>query len=171
MRVLALDLSQSVGWCAGDGTPARTQFGTFRMQEHKADLGEMGHVYMDWLADKLTEFEPDLVALESAFMRGSSTYQQFGLGFVTHAIAARRGIARFEVTPTALKQFVTGFGAAGKDPVMLAMRNRGFSVADDHQGDAAAVMLFAIDRKRMEQAESAAPARKTTVVIPRKRQA
>jgi len=43
-----------------------------------------------------------------------------------------------------IKQFITGKGNSDKATVMAAVRSRGYSVKDDNEADAVAILLWAI---------------------------
>jgi Holliday junction resolvasome RuvABC endonuclease subunit len=56
-----------------------------------------------------------------------------------------RSIAYQGVPVGTIKRFITGKGNAEKQPVIEAVRARGFSPADDNEADAIAILLWAIE--------------------------
>ena len=46
-----------------------------------------------------------------------------------------------------IKRFITGRGNADKAAVMSAVRERGYSPADDNEADAIAILLWALETR------------------------
>jgi Holliday junction resolvasome RuvABC endonuclease subunit len=59
--------------------------------------------------------------------------------------AARHPLSRCPVGT--IKRHITGKGNADKQAVIAAVRERGFSPADDNEADAIAILLWAIDTR------------------------
>jgi Holliday junction resolvasome RuvABC endonuclease subunit len=146
MRVLALDIALSTGWAAGDGTKEGTTYGTHLFAGMNTDLGRLSHFFAQWVADKITEWEPDLLAIERGFFRGPASYQLSGMIWDAHRVAYIRGVPRVEYTPLAIKKFITGTAKADKDAVFDAVWAHAFPVRTDHEADALALLLLALDR-------------------------
>lgn len=63
------------------------------------------------------------------------------------AWAELRGIPYEGVPVGTIKRFATGKGNANKAAMIEAIRQRGFSPADDNEADALALLLWALDAK------------------------
>jgi Holliday junction resolvasome RuvABC endonuclease subunit len=155
LRVLALDIATSVGFAAGDGTRAATWYGTHRLTRGD-DLGRLSHLFGLWLADQITTWEPELIAIERGFFRGPASYQLSGMIWDAHRIAYIRGVPRVEYPPLSIKKFITGTAKADKDAVIAAVNKRGFGNLgprlSDHEADAIALLLLALDRAQQKEA-------------------
>jgi Holliday junction resolvasome RuvABC endonuclease subunit len=152
MRVLALDIATNVGWAAGDGTKYYTVYGSHSFWSAERDHGALSYRFCLWLADKITEWQPDLVAIERGFFRGPMSYHLTGLVWDANRTAYTRGIPRVEYPPTTIKKFITGSGKSDKHDVMTAVADRGFRPETDHEADAIALLLLALDRAQQKEA-------------------
>jgi Holliday junction resolvasome RuvABC endonuclease subunit len=147
MRVLALDIATNVGWAAGDGTDIGTTCGALTFGGFAHDYGWMSHSFSNWLADQITTWEPELVAIERGFFRGPMSYHLSGMIWDAHRVAYVRGIPRVEYAPLAIKKFIAGTAKASKGDVINAVFQRlGKRVRNDHEADAIALLLLALDR-------------------------
>jgi crossover junction endodeoxyribonuclease RuvC len=151
LRVLALDIATNVGWAVGDGTPRGTHCDTRRLTG-TSDLGRMSHHFGIFLADQITTWEPDLIAIERGFFRGPMSYHLSGLIWDAHRIGYVRGVPRVEFPPSTIKKFICGSGKASKDDVQIEVIRRGFYPVNDHESDAIALLLLALDRAQTKVA-------------------
>lgn len=103
-----------------------------------------------WLIEMLTVLQPDILAFESPIVvprrdgRGSdenNVRRLIGIVSIAELVAARRGIRCYEVHNQTSKAFVGASVRKDKNAMIVAMTNRGFSVADHNQADAAALGL------------------------------
>jgi Holliday junction resolvasome RuvABC endonuclease subunit len=151
MRVLALDIATNVGWAVGDGSRQGTHCGTQRLNS-AGDLGRMSHYFGLFLADLITTWEPDLIAIERGFFRGPMSYHLTGLIWDAHRVGYVRGVPRVEFPPATIKKFICGSGKASKDDVLTEIIVRGFYPHNDHEADALALLLLALDRAQQKEA-------------------
>lgn len=139
MKVLALDIATKTGW----SLPHKS--GTFDMKaelEATRDWGRITYLFHGWLADMLGEYQPDLVAIESPVLRGSSTVLLVGLCQTAHSVAYSHQIPRTERTPQAIKKHVTGHHVATKDKMVEAVRALGHEPQTNDAADAIALRLL-----------------------------
>lgn len=164
MRVLALDIASSCGWCIG-GPGATPRFGTFKVPPALTpdDLGRRGAAFSNWLSDFVTVDRPNLIAFEAPISSAGLTNMQtirmlYGLAFVAEMIAHIRGIDCEEANLQSVRKYFCGRGNAKKpDVISECVNGRGWNIADDHQADAGAVWAYVMagrgfDRRPLERA-------------------
>lgn len=86
----------------------------------------------------MDQFRPDLVVFENyALSRVQGMVELVEMGTVLRREVGRRGIPIMEVSPSALKKFATGNGAAKKPQVIAAVKALwGFETKNSDQADA-----------------------------------
>jgi Holliday junction resolvasome RuvABC endonuclease subunit len=151
MTVLALDLSSTVGWCAGPkpGRDGSVRFGSWRLGK---TLAERFVGYENELLKAIIAHQPTLVLMEAPLPanRQASTHvarQQFGLAAVTEAVCYRQGVECREQRADDVRKAMLGrarFGASEetKRQVIRWCLARGWNVRDDHAADAAVLYAF-----------------------------
>ncbi|MBN2379816.1 crossover junction endodeoxyribonuclease RuvC [candidate division WOR-3 bacterium] len=97
----------------------------------------------------IDSFRPQLLALESAFIRRDAPQTGLSLGKVLGVViltAHRKRLKLQEVTPREVKETLTGYGNATKEQIERAVKVR-FKLKEplrpDHVADAAAIALTA----------------------------
>ena len=145
--VLALDLGTHTGWAVRqcDGsivsgtqhfTPSRFEGGGMRFLRFK-----------HWLTETKRASETiDAVFFEEVRRHvGVDAAHAYG-GFLAHLTAwcEHHSIPYRGVPVATIKKHATGKGNADKDAVIAAMRNKGFSSADDNEADALALLDWAL---------------------------
>jgi Holliday junction resolvasome RuvABC endonuclease subunit len=174
MPILALDLSTSVGWAIfaqPDRKPMHV--GTYKVAkgESQDDYGARTFDLETWLEMMIKRYMPDVIAFESpfipmgrpAFPAGGKFGQtldpddkpfvttqhtlrlQISLANTIELTAARRGIRCLEVASVSAKKALTGSGRSPKDHMIVAAKDRGWDVKNNHEADAGGVGLVAID--------------------------
>lgn len=163
MRVLALDQSiAKTGWALADSTatPPVICFGRIITPKREI-IGERLVVIRDALNSLLDEHKPDLVTFEDPFVphQGTKTGSQevsdalrFVLGLV-HVATAERSIPMEHYHTATWRVWLTGYGRAPKGSadgfmkrqVLLSVRARGYKPADDNEGDAIGMALYAVN--------------------------
>jgi Holliday junction resolvasome RuvABC endonuclease subunit len=134
--ILAIDPGMRTGWALSDGNCGTTDF------RHCGDIGALCDEFCDWLADRITVYEPRALVLERPFGRAAFTSDLPAvLVGVAHMIAHRRGVARHELTASAIKKAVTGSGRASKNDVIIAVGREGWDPDTDHAADACAALM------------------------------
>ena len=108
-----------------------------------------------WLNGMLDVMQPDIFAFESPIVvprrdgRGSdenNVRRLIGIVSVAELICARRKTPCYEVHNQSAKAFVGMPRGKDKNGMIVAMTQKGFSVADSHQSDACAVALVVYDQ-------------------------
>lgn len=165
MTTLALDLGQSVGWAAGDGTAAPTA-GTFKLTPvlSEQDFGRALCCLADKTADMITRWRPSLVVAEAPMPivmpnrpagREIDAQLQFMLEAVVRMVAWRRDLQFRRAHLTSVNSvFLRGIphespdGKALKrdDRINLACVQRGWTMGDSHAKAAMAALAWAIER-------------------------
>lgn len=154
--LLALDCSTFVGFAFFSAPDARPKCGTWKAPKAWVieDYGRRFAAFHDFLADTLTTMQPDALAFESPILpRGTMSMQTtehtlrtlIGLVSIAELIARLREVRCLEVNVATAKKALTGNGRAEKSDMVAAATNRGWAVADDHQADACAVALVAME--------------------------
>lgn len=136
--ILALDIATQTGWADSNGN-----HGTLDLSTYAHDYGHMFHVFEGWIADKLMDLAPDVLAIERPFTRlGGKELLLQGLNAHAHKTAYLWGCERRETPPTTIKKFATGSGRASKAEMIEAVTQWGFKPANDHEADAIALMTY-----------------------------
>lgn len=149
--VVGLDLSlTATGYAGPDGTRLFTSTG------HKGDTVRQRCDRLTGLAARINDAiesanpagaPPDLVVIEApAFSRNvGSMHDRSGLWWLVIAMLTDY-VDVVEVTPTALKKYVTGKGVATKPDMRMAIFKRfGVDIADDNEADAFALRAVGMD--------------------------
>ncbi len=149
--VLALDLSQSVGWaCGARGT--RPSHGVIRLvaPEGSERQGAIFAACSDAIANLIALHSPDRVVMEAPLPAQAQTHahtaeQQFGLAAVARLICYRRQLRIRSVTPdtarySVLKRARFGGRDQAKAAVMSWCRAQGLNPATDDAGDALIIL-------------------------------
>jgi Holliday junction resolvasome RuvABC endonuclease subunit len=133
--VLALDIATKTGY----SLPKIS--GTYDMSFAEYD-GAKFAAFSAWLANMIDEHNPDIIALESPFMRGAHTRLLFGLAAVAHMMAVFHKKKATERSVQAIKKYATGNGNVKKIEVFQAIKDKGFNPLDDNEADAIALRLL-----------------------------
>lgn len=146
-NILALDLGTTTGWAIrskhGEFTsgtvsfrPSRYEGGGIRYLRFRSWLDELTH-YVDAFATVYFEEVRRHAGTDAAHVYG-------GLLATLTAWCEQREIAYQGVPVGTIKRFATGKGNADKAAMIAAVRQRGFTPADDNEADAIAILLWAI---------------------------
>jgi Holliday junction resolvasome RuvABC endonuclease subunit len=145
--VLALDLGTTTGYAIRnrDGVIAS---GTVSFRPNRYDGGGMRYLrFRTWLEAIIRDVSPINVVHYEEVRRHLSTdaaHVHGGLLATLTAWCEQRLIAYQGVPVGTIKRFITGRGNADKAAVMSAVRERGYSPADDNEADAIAILLWAL---------------------------
>lgn len=148
VSLLALDLGSVTGvaeWPSG-----RLQ--TWKLQG-KTRVQKFAH-FTKLLEMQLSAGGYDAVVFERPIARGrAATRMGWGLAGIVEATAELEGYPSLDAEISTVKKAVTGRGDADKDMVILSMSLRGWTPANEHEADAAAVAHYAAENL-MKQKES-----------------
>lgn len=144
--ILALDISLKTGFAYGAGADS-IRFGTRDFTGVSPDNAVRGRRFNRWLCELMTEIQPHDVYIEKGFYKNGlpTTALLWGLNWEANRVAEIRNIPRAEIIPASIKKFITGNGRATKEQVMEAVRARGYGIGNDHEGDAVALLLYAME--------------------------
>lgn len=156
-RVLSLDLATVCGWALLGGgviTSGSQSFARYTgCKSRPADHpGETFAKFHRWLANKVREDKPDVLAFEemSGFYKGQHTPRLlYGLRGVMMSVAAAYGaIPCFGYDAASVKKFWAGKGNAKKPDMVAATRERcpGVDLTDDNEADALAILHLHLER-------------------------
>jgi predicted nuclease with RNAse H fold len=163
MKLLGLDCSLYIGWALFKGPAALPYCRTWKAPQiiwRSDDYAPHFLAVEDWLTDMLVTHQPDVVAFESPVLMGrrdgrgsdeNNIRRLIGIVSVIELVVARRnrdfnlGVRCVEIHNSTAKAFMGLARGKNKDGMIAAATARGFSVADQHQADAAAVGLVAYD--------------------------
>jgi hypothetical protein len=156
--ILALDNATRTGFCFGPvgGAPI---FGSHHFGRNRSN-GEVLADFEDWLNAKIDAVGAQIVCFESPYMptgarnpwaspaNALTVRRLFGFAGMTEAVCRKRGLRCYEAAPSEITRALLGDGAPrkreAKKAATVAMCQRlGFPVADDDEGDATALWLYA----------------------------
>ena len=147
--ILCLDLGTRTGWALHDDGATFSGSITFRPGRYEG--GGMRYLrFQNWLG-QLGRDSGGLAAIYFEEVRrhaGTDAAHVHG-GFLATlgAWCERQGVPYQGVPVGTIKRFATGKGNAGKEAVVAAMRDRGFTPADDNEADAIALLLWALETR------------------------
>lgn len=179
MKILALDLATKLGFALGDRSGVILS-GSRRLPKTAEDLGRFGRAYRDWLTIGLNRHKPELVVYEQPMLRGGSTNMNtlrklYGLAFMTETICGDTK-AGFDIPVQEVNNgdWIKHFLGAGNVPrdsdarkkaVFRICGIRGWKVEDYDEGDALAILDYAIACQSPEAALAATPLFAEPVVL------
>jgi Holliday junction resolvasome RuvABC endonuclease subunit len=146
--ILALDLGTSTGWAIRDHDGLITS-GTVSFKPGRFDGGGMRYLrFTNWLTE-IDRLAGPIAAIwyeEVRAHRGvDASHVYGGLLATLTAWAELRGVPYSGTPVGTIKRHATGKGNADKPAMVAAVRDRGFSPADDNEADAIALLLWAIE--------------------------
>ena len=146
--ILALDLGSTTGWAVRTAS-SQIQSGTQDFRPRRFEGGGMRYLrFTDWLVETamLSGGINRLVYEEVHRHAGTDASHVYGgfLGTLT-AWCEEHEVPYQGVPVGTIKRHIAGKGNADKQAVIAAVRERGFSPADDNEADAIAILLWAID--------------------------
>ena len=148
--MLALDLGTMTGWALRSADGLITS-GTASFRPGRYDGGGMRYLRLtNWITE-LDQLSGPIEAIWYEEVRrhaGTDAAHVYGglLG-VMSAWAELRGVPYAGVPVGTIKRFIAGKGNADKQAVIAAVKQRGFSPADDNEADAIAVLMWALETK------------------------
>jgi hypothetical protein len=146
--VLALDLATNTGWALRSAN-GQIVSGTISFRPSRYDGGGIRYLrFRSWLDSVAADAAGLGVVHYEEVRRHLSTdaaHVHGGLLATLTSWCEQHGIPYQGVPVGTIKRHITGKGNADKQAVIAAVRERGFSPADDNEADAIAILLWAID--------------------------
>ena len=145
-RVLALDLGTRTGWAVREPS-GMIAHGTADFKPGRFEGGGMRYLrFTRWLDDMRSDGIGAIYFEEVRRHAGTSAAHIYGglMGALT-AWAELRGIPYAAVPVGTIKKHATGKGNADKAAMISSARARGFTVTDDNEADALALLAWAIE--------------------------
>jgi hypothetical protein len=146
--VLSLDLATNSGWALrlADG---QITSGTVSFRPSRYDGGGIRYLrFRTWL-DSIAADARGIGVIHYEEVRRhlgtDAAHVHGGLLATLTAWCEEHSVAYQGVPVGTIKRHITGKGNADKQAVIAAVRERGFSPADDNEADAIAILLWAID--------------------------
>ena len=148
--ILALDLGTTTGWALRN-LRGRILSGTAEFKPHRFEGGGMRYLRFERWLDETLRLAGDVEAVYFEEVRrhiGVDAAHAYG-GFLAGLTAwcEEHAIAYQGVPVGIIKRFIAGKGNADKAAVIAAVRERGFTPADDNEADAIAILLWAIETR------------------------
>lgn len=148
--ILALDLGTTTGWALRN-LRGLILSGTADFRPHRFEGGGMRYLRFERWLDETLRLAGDIEAVYFEEVRrhvGADAAHAYG-GFLAGVTAwcEEHAIAYQGVPVGTIKRFIAGKGNADKAAVIAAVRERGFSPADDNEADAIAILLWAIETR------------------------
>ena len=148
--ILALDLGTTTGWALRN-LRGRIVSGTAEFKPHRFEGGGMRYLRFERWLDETLRLAGDVEAVYFEEVRrhiGVDAAHAYG-GFLAGLTAwcEEHAIAYQGVPVGTIKRFIAGKGNADKAAVIAAVRELGFSPADDNEADAIAILLWAIETR------------------------
>lgn len=164
MRVLALDLGTTSGYCV-DKLAGGVEYNNvhFGVKNHRFSSVSMKFVYFrNWL-DEIYEHKFELLFFEAVVAHSGVEASHCYGGFLAmlQEWCLRREIP-FEGVPVGtIKKHITGHGAAKKEDVIRAVKLLGYNPQDDNVADAIAIYDYAhnVKLKKKVNGRNGIPAR------------
>lgn len=156
MRLIYLDLSSNTGWAVGSLTCTRFTSGVLKLPKVRSDdFGAFFCAYEDWLVAAIDEFAPGEIMFEVPIMPKKTqaviVYRLNGLACLTETVAHRsrvlvRSASNWDVIKAFTPEVKTPFmkSELRKAAVLRECRRRGFTPADDNEGDAIAGLAYGL---------------------------
>lgn len=146
--ILALDISLNTGY-ALLGPEGKITFGTRIFQAYNGPGFEImaGRKFRDWLEIFLDKHRPTELVLERPFFRGDCTWLLVGLAWEAQRAAELRSIPFCDYQPGSIKKTFTGNWRAKKPEMVTEARKLGYSVSNDHEADAIALIYHHMKTK------------------------
>jgi Holliday junction resolvasome RuvABC endonuclease subunit len=153
MSVLALDLGSKLGWAVAFARDD-VLHGTIEFRTGRYEGGGMRWLrFRTWLQTMHDEHGPiEAIYFEEVRAhKGVNAAHIYG-GFLAQLTAwcEQRQVPYQGIAVGTIKKHATGKGNANKLAMMLAMREKGFSPADDNDADALALLLCVLDENRAD---------------------
>jgi hypothetical protein len=146
--ILALDLATATGW-AVRSVDGQILSGTVSFRPSRYDGGGIRYLrFRAWLDSMARDAAGIGVVHYEEIRRHLSTdaaHVHGGLLATLTAWCEQNTISYQGVPVGTIKRFIAGKGNADKQAVITAVRERGFSPADDNEADALAILLWAIE--------------------------
>ena len=145
-HILALDPGERIGWARSDWTCGTLDLtGPF-----KRDQGEALDAFLSWLMNEFVGCV--LVVIERPFGRHpSSIITPSIISAITHTLAYQLGVDRREMAVSTIRKLALGSGKAKKAEVLPAMLAAGWPCRNDHEADAAALLMAALEMAKTER--------------------
>lgn len=143
--LLCLDLASQVGWaCGSPDLLDRAVHGSTALPDD-VNLGRQYGFFSNWLADKITRYEPTDLVIEAPFLGKSlrAGRKLFALTGIAELIAWRRDLRFSEHHASSVRKTFCGSGKADKAEVMRICHARGFAPKDHNAADAIALLHHA----------------------------
>ena len=146
--ILALDLASATGWAIAapgsrDGA-LKVRWGTWDLPktDHPGERYQRLHIFLDMAQNRLGPFQV-LVAERPGYTRSLAAAKvQNGLWATSAGWAYCEGVDFIETSPDEWKKWFVGHGRrGGKNATIQAVRKAGFSVANDNEADAMAILI------------------------------
>lgn len=150
MLILAVDLSQRVGWALGDGSAAPS-FGVWILPPPGDDLGVFGAAYENELIDLLEDRRPDRVVTAASLPPTAQTHAltmeaQVGLLMLTRCACYRHRVQHVVRPESTARKRVIGTGrpprGEAKRMVVDWCHSKGWMVPDHNAGDAVVLWQY-----------------------------
>lgn len=150
--MLALDLATRCGYALRTARCIVSGTADFAERRNETRGGRLWR-FQQWVADFHAAQPLSLIAYEKVqgHMRGAAQTCFAQFEGVLLAWAAKREVPVRSVNPKTLKRVITGTGNADKAQMMEAVRGHGYTPADDNEGDALAVLIYATGRHSQQQ--------------------
>jgi hypothetical protein len=185
VKTLALDLATNIGFALGDRTGVILS-GSRRLPKTGEDLGRFGRAFRDWLITGLKRHKPELIVFESPNLHGAQTNvntlrKLYGLPFMLEAIAGDVEIFNnpIPVSEANSSDWISHFLGKGNVPRKSEDRKkavfrmcgvRGWNPQDFDEGDALAILDYALATASAEHALQATPLFSVPPVLTAKQQ-
>lgn len=158
MHILGLDFATKTGVALGYAgePPDRIATETWLLPSGGGeDVGPIMSALRTLLYDRVIR-GVELVVFEAPYIATGKDYRgrtvhrpdqirrAFGFAAICEEVCHSRGVKAIEVAPSTLKKAFGGHGRAEKADMIEAARRRGFTVANDHEADAAACWLHGV---------------------------
>ena len=128
-KILSLDLATTTGWAFIANGVVDHGAQSFKLGTKKADPKHAGLPFAQfdhWIINRIHDYKPELIVYEEVrrWMSTSAAWAFCGFRSIMLMDAAQHGITCIGYSPTTIKKFATGSGAANKNKMIETAKMR-----------------------------------------------
>jgi hypothetical protein len=168
MKLLALDLATCTGFALGSTEQGVLEHGSHRILKTGEDVGLYLVTFRDWLLALVARTDPWTIYFEAPVLLGrdktslNTLRKLYGLAGMTEVVAHDRGIDCREANTSNIVTHFCGkgsprYGDERKKATMAKCRERGWTITDDNDADALALLDYALAQIKPEHALQSTP--------------
>jgi Holliday junction resolvasome RuvABC endonuclease subunit len=150
--ILSLDLATQTGWAYSSAGLVTSGSEGFQLKK-KDGPGVRFLKFRSWLRDQIEIVKPELIVFEEVmrWSSGAAAKCYCGLLAILQTECEAKGISYEGVHVGTIKKAATKNGAASKEQMIKAAKDRGYKPQDDNEADAIHLLHIYLDRYHIPQ--------------------